>query len=188
MSLINLLASRRKSVRKYNDNPIEPSALTDVLESALKAPTSKNTRGVRFVVVEDRDTLLQLSLGRKHGSKFVATAPIAVVVCVDTHVSARPMIDAAIAATYLQLAVTDNDLGSCWAHVADTPADGGGSVEEYVRRILCLPDHYAVLCMIAIGDPANFADLEPQEKELPWEHVFIGRYEERQSMPQERNE
>lgn len=179
MSLVNLLASKRHSVRKYTDHPIEPSILTDILESALKAPTSKNSRGVRFVVVEDKDTLLKLSQGRKCGSAFVANAPLAVVVCVDTTISARPMIDATIAATYLQLAVTDNDLGSCWSHVADTEAANGSSVEKYVCDLLNLPEHYGVLCIIAIGDPEDFAALEPREKELEWEHVYIEKYEER---------
>lgn len=179
MSLLNFLASKRHSVRKYTDRPVDPSVLTDILESALKAPSSKNTRGVRFVVVEDKDTLRKLSEGRKHGSAFVADASLAVVVCSDTTISARPMVDATIAATYLQLAVTDNDLGSCWSHVADTEAKDGGSVEEYVRTLLSLPEHYAVLCIIAIGEPEDFSALEPREKELEWERVFIEKYEDR---------
>ena len=121
MSYFSQLTQRRRSIRKYRAEEIDPDLLTDIVECALRAPTSRNSRSVRLIIVDDPETIRALSGIREHGSAFVAGASVVIAVCADTTETRRPLADTAIAASYLQLAATSNDLGSCWCHVEDTP-------------------------------------------------------------------
>ena len=179
MTQIKFLAQKRRSIRAFTSAKIAPEDLTEMLETALIAPTAKNTRSVRFVLVDDPEMLEALSVVKsKHGT-FIKGAALAVAVCSDTRVASRPYTDAAIAASYLQLAVAELELGSCWNHIHGSEAADGGDAEEKVRRLLSLPKEWAVLCLIGIGEPADPALLAPKEREIEWERVYVGKYEER---------
>lgn len=181
MTSIKFLAQKRRSIRKYTSEKISSEDITEIMETALIAPTAKNTRSVRFVLVDDPETLEALSVAKKGHGKFVKEAPLAVVVCSDKSVASRPYIDAAIAASYIQLAVAELELGSCWSHIHETETADGGDAEEKVKEILSLPESYGVLCIIAIGVPQDPALLATKEREIEWERVYVGKYEERTS-------
>lgn len=180
-SHLNFLTTKRRSVRQYTDAKISPEAIQDILESGLRAPTSKNNRCTHFVLVEDKDMLEKISRCRKYGSAFIAGAPLGIVVCSDSEKSHRPYSDCAIAASYIQLAATDNDLGSCWCHVEDSPTPDGGSAEEYIKNLLNLPENTKILCVIGVGEVAEYGMLEPRERPVEWERVFIEKYEKRET-------
>ena len=110
----------------------------------------------------------------------MANAPVAIVVCSDSNKSKRPYSDCAVAASFIQLAVTDHDLGSCWCHIEDSPSPKGATAEEYIKYKLDLPDSYKVLCIIGIGEVAKADMLKPREREVEWERLFVGKYEERE--------
>lgn len=177
MSYFSQLAHQRQSIRKYSVEEIDPDVLTDIVESALQAPTSRNSRSVRLIIVDDKPMIEALSKVRKSGSAFIAGASIVVAVCADTMVTKRPLADTAIAASYLQLAATSNGLGSCWCHIETTDGATCETAEESVHRLLGLPDHYLCHCLIAIGVPKSPDMLEPKERESVWEHVYVGRYD-----------
>nr|WP_311521807.1 nitroreductase family protein [uncultured Porphyromonas sp.] len=179
-SHLTFLSRKRRSVREYANQPIDSEVLKDILEAGLRAPTSKNSRSTRFFVVEDKQLLKDFSECRERGSQFLSGAPVAIVVCSDSNKSKRPYSDCAIAASFIQLAVTDHDLGSCWCHIEDSPSPKGATAEEYIKYKLDLPDSYKVLCIIGIGEVAKADMLKPREREVEWERLFVGRYEERE--------
>ena len=181
MSYFNQLAQRRHSIRKYSTEEIDPDLLTDIVECALQAPTSRNSQSVRLIVVDDPEAIRSLSGIREHGSAFVAGASVVIAVCADTSVTRRPLADTAIAASYLQLAATSNDLASCWCHVEDTPGAVDETAQETVHKLLDLPESYLCHCLIALGLPEDPDQLEPVERTLPWEHVYVGRYSNEES-------
>ena len=179
MSYFSQLTQRRRSIRKYSAEEIDPDLLTDIVECALRAPTSRNSRSVRLIIVDDPETIRSLSGIREHGSAFVAGASVVIAVCADTTETRRPLADTAIAASYLQLAATSNDLGSCWCHVEDAPGAvdmNGMAASDKIFRLLDLPESYLCHCLIALGVPEDADQLEPVERSLSWEHVFVGRY------------
>jgi nitroreductase len=186
MSYFSQLAHQRQSIRKYSGEEIDPDVLTDIVESALQAPTSRNSRSVRLIVVDDQLMIEALSKVRKSGSAFIAGASVVIAVCADTTVTKRPLADTAIAASYLQLAATSNGLGSCWCHIETTDGVTCETAEQSVHRLLSLPEHYLCHCLIAIGVPKSPDLLEPKERESVWEHVFVGQYDpERDTHPAE---
>lgn len=178
-SHLNFLTNRRRSVRRYAQEELSPEAIQDMLECALRAPTSKNNRGTFFVVVDNKATLLELSKAKPQGGKFVAEAPLAIAVCSDSERSTIPYIDCAIAASYIQLAATDNGLGSCWCQIEGREGSHSPSAEEEVKQILQLPKSSKVLCIIAIGELLQNSDIQERHLPLEWERVFIGTHEER---------
>lgn len=182
-SHLNFLTKKRRSVRKYLDAPIDPEKLKDIVDSGLRAPTSKNNRSTHFTIVEDKALITQLSQCRKHGSAFLEGAPVVIVVSSDSSKSARPYSDCATAASFMMLAVADNDLGACWCHVEDSPHPDGGTAEAYIRGLLGMPSEEKILCMLGIGEVAEHGMLEPRERMAEWERVFIGRFG-RESSPE----
>lgn len=180
MSHINFLSSKRRTVRRFTNNEIEPDALRDILETALKAPTARNRKATYFVVIEDKERLAALAKCKPMGASAIGEAALAIAVCADATRASRPHTDCAIAASYIQLAVTDLDLASCWVHTNDSR-----DAEENVRAELGLPADDVVLCIIAIGVPQD-SDLEPRNQELEWERVYIEKYEDRS--PEENNQ
>ena len=159
------IISRRRSTRKFLATTVEREKLQRILDAALVAPTSRNTRSTRFFVVQDKATLERMSQMRDYGSAFMKDAAAAIVVAGDKQTSDLWIDNCAIAATSIQLAVVDEGLASCWVHVNDRPClkdePEGAKADDYLRSLLGIPAHYGILCAVALG----YSDYEP--KPLP---------------------
>ena len=146
---------KRHSVRKFADRPVERELIDAVIDIARTAPSSKNSHSTAFMVVEDKDTLSAIAEMRDRGSAFVKGAAAAIVVMGDTSKTDIWVENASISATFIQLAATATDLGSCWVHVRDRQRSkddpSKGTAEEYLRSLLGILPEYSVLCVIALG-------------------------------------
>lgn len=58
--------------------------------------------------------------------------------------------DGAIASSYILLAAEQYSLGACWVHIRNRKGRRKTSDEE-IRELLCVPEGYAVLNLIALG-------------------------------------
>ena len=159
------IISRRRSTRKFLPTPVERERLERVVEMALQAPSSRNSRSTRFMIVQNPDLLEKMSRMRDYGSAFMKDAAAAILVMGDKRATDLWIDNCAISATTLQLAVVDEGLASCWVHVNDRPClqaePDGRKADDYLRELLDLPEHYGILCAVALG----FSDFEP--KPLP---------------------
>lgn len=146
---------KRHSVRKFTDQPVDREIIDAIIDIAQTAPSSKNTKSSAFMVIEDPDTLKALSEMRERGSAFMAGAQAAIVVMGDSSKADLWVENASISATFIQLAATALDLGSCWVHVNGRPRSKEdaslGTAEDYVKELLGIKDGYRVLCIIALG-------------------------------------
>ncbi len=149
--------AKRHSVRKFEDRPVERDVIDAVLNAAQTAPSSKNCRSTAFMVIEDRDTIAAISEMRDFGSAFVRNAPAVVVVMGDETKTDLWVDNCAISATFVQLAATAMDLGSCWVHVNGRPRSREdaslGDAETYLKNLLGVKDGMRILCVIALGYP-----------------------------------
>ncbi len=152
--LSDVLKSRR-SIRKFQARPVEQEKVDALVESALRSPSAVDRRPWHFVVVTDADLLRGLSEAKASGSSFMASAPLAVVVCAEPEKSDVWIEDASIAATILHLTATDLGLGSCWIQIRLRDHDSQSSAEAHVVKVLGLPPGMAVESIIAIGYPAE---------------------------------
>lgn len=159
------IISRRRSTRKFLPTPVERERLERVVEMALQAPSSRNSRSTRFMIVQNPDLLEKMSRMRDYGSAFMKDAAAAILVMGDKRATDLWIDNCAISATTLQLAVVDEGLASCWVHVNDRPClqaePDGRKADDYLRELLDLPEHYGILCVVALG----YSDFEP--KPLP---------------------
>ena len=109
MEFKELMAARR-SVRRFSDRAVPREVVDRILAEALTAPSSRNSRSTRFLVVDRHDLIARMAGMRDYGSAFMEGAPLAVVVLGDTAASDLWRVNAAISATVLQLACVDEGL------------------------------------------------------------------------------
>ena len=148
---------KRRSIRKYSDQPVERELLDAIVKVAQTAPSSRNSKSSAFMIVEDRDTLDALSQMRDYSSALLSGAPAAIVVLGDETKTDLWVDNCAISATFVQLAVTAMDLVSCWVHCNGRPRykenPEGPKAEDYVRELLGVKEGLRPYCVIAIGYP-----------------------------------
>ena len=68
-----------RSIRTYNETPIDEAILKDLVDAARMAPTARNIQPWEFVVITDREVLAQLADVHVNG-RFLKDAPAAIVV------------------------------------------------------------------------------------------------------------
>lgn len=141
MDAIEALKTRR-SMRAYNQKPVDPAALEEIVDCARLAPSGMNLQPCEFIVVDEREHREDLAASSEFGG-FIAEAPVCVAVVAKE--TGHYLQDAACAATCLMLAARAHELGSCWVHVHDK------SGEADVAEMLAVPAGYRVICLIAIG-------------------------------------
>ena len=161
----------RRSVRAYQDRPIEKDVLEEVLRAALMAPSWKNTQTAGYIVVESPEMKEQLLAALpSHNAGIVSTAPVAVVMTTQTGRSGYErdgsfttkkgdgweMFDAGIACQTLCLAAWEKGLASCIMGIYD---------EDKLPRLLHVPEDQIVTAVVALGYPAQTPDC-PKRKAL----------------------
>jgi len=174
--MIELLRKRR-SIRGYTAEPVDPVAIDTLLEALLRAPSSRNFRPWEFIVVDDPKLLGRLSSAKEHGSDFLKHAPLGIVVCADESKCDVWVEDCAIAAILVQMTALSLGLGSCWIQIRERRHDAASSAEEYIQEQLGIPDGIKVASIIAIGHPAEQRAPLPKG-ELDYRKIRHNRYGE----------
>jgi nitroreductase len=169
------LAQSRRSIRKYQNKPVEPQKIDFVVEALLRAPTSRGKNSWEFVVVSDSVLLDKLSSAKPHGAAFLKDAALAIVVCADPQISDVWIEDASIASIFIHLAAASLELGSCWIQIRERKHNDTQTAEAYIAEILNLPAHIKVVSMIAIGYPDEHKSGHPKES-LPYDKVSLNNY------------
>jgi nitroreductase len=186
MELFETINTRR-SIRKFEDRPVEPEKLKAVLEAARLAPSWANRQCWRFVVVQDaaaRAKLSELSyidnyfapLGYKvnPAQKGLAEAPVVIVACADPDKSGNLggqqyyLADLGIAAQNLMLAAHAQGLGTVFVGVFD---------EEKTRELLGIPAKIRIVGLFPLGYPREEKKEGPVRKPLS-EIAFAGKWGE----------
>jgi nitroreductase len=151
-SIFELLKTRR-SIRKYLPKAVEPEKIDQITLAALMSPASKRSNPWEFIVVTENEMLLKLSESRSHSSQMLADSPLGIVVIADESKSDVWMEDASIAAIIMQLQAQDLGLGSCWIQVYGRDKDADTTAEEFIKKLLNIPQQFHVLCILSIGYP-----------------------------------
>lgn len=169
------LIVKRRSMRKFTDEPVGQDDVVELLKAALMAPSSKRSNCWQFVVVDDKDMLKDLSHCKEHGSSFLSEAALAVVVCADPLVSDVWIEDCSVASIMLQLQAEDLGLGSCWIQIRERYTAAGMPSDDFVRGLLDIPLQMQVLSIIAIGHKGM--ERKPfNEDNLQWEKIHINKF------------
>lgn len=166
------VVARRRMVRAYTAEPVEPAAIERVLDAARRAPSAGFAQAQSFVVVRDaadRERVAELCdepTYRARGFEpWLSGAPVHVVVCVqrgryearysEADKAGTPppeawrvpfwWVDGGAALMLLLLAAVDEGLGAGFLAVDD--ADG-------LRALLGIPAEVDPLGLVTLGHPA----------------------------------
>jgi len=180
MDLMKAIYERR-SIRRYEADPVKEEDLKAVLEAARWAPSWANTQCSRFVVVRDPDIKARLAATldpTNPALSSITQAPIVIVACAELGKSGwekgQPvtdkgdnwfMFDVALAMQNLVLAAHSLGLGTVHVGLFDA---------RKAAEVLQLPPGIACVEMTPLGYPSKTGKAPPR-KELS-EIVFYDRY------------
>jgi nitroreductase len=161
--MIDILRTRR-SIRRYENKPINAGSLETLKEALLRSPSSRGLNPWTFVFVDKADLLVQLSRAKPQGSGFVKDAALGIVVCADETVSDVWVEDSSISSIIAHLMAHSLGLGSCWVQIRNRSHSADQTAEQYVQALLGIPAHIRVEAIIAIGYPAEVRTPVPKDQ------------------------
>lgn len=149
MDFFDVLATRH-TVREFSKRGVGELQLKRILESADAAPSAGNLQSYRVVIVTDQQNKAALARAA-YGQQFITGAPVILVFCADPGLAGAKYArresdlfcvqDAAIAASYAQLAAAALGLATVWVGAFDeravTKVIGG------LKPVCVLPIGYA---------------------------------------------
>jgi nitroreductase len=146
---LDIIFSRR-SIRRYTDELLTEGEIQALLDAGMAAPSARNSRPWHLVTVTDKRTLATLAENHPHG-KMTAHAAAAIAVCGDKIASGDFWVqDCSAVAENILIAATALGLGTVWLGCHPNEER-----EVAVRRVLGIPNHIGVLCLIPVGRPAE---------------------------------
>ncbi|NOZ60213.1 MAG: hypothetical protein GXO74_00880 [Calditrichaeota bacterium] len=158
--LIELIRSRR-SIRKYQDKPVEREKIISCLEAARLAPSAENVQPWRFIVIDEPKILKNFTdyvfSGIYAPTKFAKKAPVIVVVLARLDLIANRIgkqiqgihyyfIDIGIAGEHFVLRAHELGLGTCWI---------GWFNPRRARKFFKIPKKYKIVSLMSVGYPAQ---------------------------------
>ena len=169
MELIEMMCKRR-SIRKYAEEPFPEEKLKKILQAGLLAPTSRNRRPWEYYVIQDKDTLTNLSRAKAHGAALIAGCNTAIAVFADSELTDTWIEDSSIALAYMDLMASSLGIGSCWVQMRLRKDENGGDAEENVQQIMGVKEPFRIVGILALGVPAEEKDPYGLD-DLKWEKV-----------------
>jgi nitroreductase len=154
MELLKII-SKRRSVRQFLPDSIEPEKIDYLLECARLAPSAVNAQPWKFILVKSSEK--KLLLHQCYSREWFSSAPLYIMALGDTRQSWKRKpdgkdhcdIDIAIAFEHLILAAAEQGLGACWVCNFDV---------ALCCKLFDLPAGIIPVAITPIGYPAH--DLE----------------------------
>lgn len=166
----------RRSIRRYEREPISSETMDFIYDAIRNTPTSYN--GQQFSVIDVADQALKEEIYGLIGQKQIKTCNHFLVFCIDYNkisllaedkdIDMPPftqtmdgvvvgVVDATLAMMSAVVAAESYGLGTCCIGYTRTAAP------EALARLLKLPKGVFVVCGLAIGVPREMPDLKPKQ-------------------------
>ncbi len=154
---------RRRSVRKFSDNPVEREKIRLCVEAARLAPSAENVQPWRFIILDDPEIkeafAKKVFSGIYSHTRWALNSPVLIVMAADINILAHKiggglqkipyhMLDIGIAGEHFILQATELGLGTCWI---------GWFNLKKAQKFLGLPRSIKVCELIALGYPHKTA-------------------------------
>ena len=138
----------RRSIRFFQDRPVEPEKIEAMLRAASQAPSAGNRQPWEFLVIHSRDTLERLS-GMSEYAKPAGRCTVAVLLLArQQHIMWQQ--DMAACAQNMLLEAVYQGLGAVWLGVAPHEPS-----MAFVREVFALPQGIEPFALIAAGYPED---------------------------------
>ena len=140
----------RRNVRQYTDQPIPREQLEQILEAGRRSPSSSNWQPWHFVVVTDRNALVELAKAWPQGGTHIARSAATIALVAeqpdDEQVRQRIAYDFGQATAFMMITATDLGIGSGHSAVRD---------QAQAQKVLGFPHGWFAAYMIGFGYPAD---------------------------------
>lgn len=166
---------KRRSVRAYQNQPLNQRQIEELIEAARWAPTGANLQPWKFIIVQNEEIKKEIGKYARFyfiKSHHVSEAPALFVCLADTRKSSFSLIDVSMAAQNIMLRATDLGLGSCFVGAFD---------EKKIKEVLKIPDKFKVVGLITIGKPADKPTTPPR---LEFKEIAFFNYFGKQTIAQ----
>ena len=165
--VLELIRSRR-SVRKFQERPVAPELLEQILEAGRWAPSGTNNQPWRFVVVADPQLKARIAACTRYG-RIIESAPVVIPVFIHKPSMYNATKDHQSVGACLQnmlLMTHALGLGAVWLGEILNQAD-------QVRAHLGLGEDLELMAVIALGWPAPG---RPTSSRIPLEDLVLARH------------
>ena len=156
IDLLQLMKGRR-SIRSWKPDRITNEEINLLIEAAASAPNSCNRQTNRFIVIQKRKTIGDISRTIKGGRSFFYKAPLRIIVLNDLRSYQfpdelhTPFQDAAAAIENMLLMAYRIGLGACWgSYTSNTLLILN---EKKINKMLKIPNYFSISGVVAIGKP-----------------------------------
>lgn len=140
---------KRRSIRKFQDRPVEPDKIERILRAAMQAPSSKDSRPWEFIVVTDAGTKKILSETDPF-SISAANAPVLIVPLVNLDRCRGEedwwVEDLAAATENMMIQIEEEGLGGTWLGIYPLPER-----VSHVANHFHLPERIIPFCIVEFG-------------------------------------
>jgi nitroreductase/NAD-dependent dihydropyrimidine dehydrogenase PreA subunit len=176
---LEALIKLRRSVRRYQEEDLDPALIQRLLEVSWYAPTGVNARQVRFTVVDNRARMAQVrdevmaGLGRlvrenllpepfahfasivsaweEHGVDVIFRDAPHLLIASTPRQAPTPLADCLIALSYFDLYAQASDVGTLWGGLAKYAID---DLVPETRKILGIPEDHIIGYAMMFGRSA----------------------------------
>lgn len=157
--------AKRKSIRNFKDQKVEPEKVESLLRAAMRAPSAMNGQPWEFIVVDDPEILKKLVTFSPF-ARPLKTAPLAIVVLERENLKRKAVgigemgtHDLGACTENLLLQAVEEGLGAVWMGVVRK-----GKMQDTLREILHFPKKLTAFAVLAVGYPAEGVDLTVSDR------------------------
>ncbi|QGR16351.1 nitroreductase family protein [Sulfurisphaera ohwakuensis] len=158
---------KRRSVRSFQQKPVDLELIKQLIYVANHAPNSMNNEPWKFIIIIDEEIKKKLSTLHK-GASHIALAPIGVAVVAEPEISPETwMVDVVNAIMYFVLAAHSVGLGVGWIAAYEN---------KKAKEILGIPDNKVLVTLLSVGYPDP--NYKPREKSVknPESVMFLNKW------------
>lgn len=152
------------AVRKFQDKAVPHDVVHQIVEAGRLSASGKNEQPWHFIVVDDR-SLLQKIASMAPTGRYIAQAPLAVVVAIEN--TPYAVSDGSRAIQDMILTAWGSGIGSNWT---------GFKSQNGVRPLLGIPETLEILAIIPFGYPAEKIGKGKKNRKPLSQVVSLNRY------------
>ncbi len=161
MNRVYQVIIKRRTIRRFKQNPLRLSTLKQLVNAARLAPSAANLQPCEYIIVNDKKVVPELFKTLRwagyiapKGTPPPGKEPVAYIVVLVNRKKGEKwgVSDASAAIENIILTAADWGIGCCWIAALDKPA---------IKKLLKIPAHCAVEYVVALGYPDERPVAEP---------------------------
>lgn len=151
----------RRSIRKYKNQKISKEEIYKILKAAMYAPSAMNLQAWQFIVIDDKDVLIETIKSIPYAEMLKQSAA-AILVCGDSAIERNEswlLQNCSAAIQNILLSAYGLGIGSCWIAIHSMD-----DVYKNIKNQFELPESIVPVSLISLGYPDEEVKTEERFK------------------------